>query len=334
MMSKKTESKLPSSSSRCEITVIVPVYNLENVIRESLDSILNQTIKNYRLVLVNDGSTDNSLHILNEYSKKHSSITVINKSNGGVSSARNAGISAINTRYFTFVDGDDILHSELLERLLYAIQDSDADMATSLLVRNVDSMKISNTTELVATGIVPTKQLLYDRSIKNSPCAKIYRTSKLKQVMYNPNITIGEDMEYIFQCLKICENVVITNHMLYTYIGREGSATNKDFDKKRNDSYKVATKIRDSVLSTELESAATAKLFVEALSVAAHVHKKRASHSEIYDACLVSMMQSARSVLCDSDARIRQRIYSAFAVLNPSISILLVNLKKSIVSRK
>lgn len=90
-----------------KVSIIVPVYNVENYLRKCLDSLINQTLKNIEIICINDGSTDNSLSILEEYASKDERIIVINQENAGVSSARNRGLEIATGEYIAFVDADD-----------------------------------------------------------------------------------------------------------------------------------------------------------------------------------------------------------------------------------
>lgn len=100
------------------ISIIIPVYNLENYITKTLDSVFAQTYKNIEVIAVNDGSKDNSANVLNEYAKKESRLLVFHKENGGVTSARLKGIELSHGEYIGFVDGDDLIDSDMYERLL------------------------------------------------------------------------------------------------------------------------------------------------------------------------------------------------------------------------
>ena len=97
------------------VSIIVPVYNVEEYLRECVDSILNQTYSDVEVILVDDGSTDQSGNICDEYAKMDSRIKVIHKKNGGVSAARNTGIGEASGEYLMFVDSDDAIHPELVE---------------------------------------------------------------------------------------------------------------------------------------------------------------------------------------------------------------------------
>ena len=105
------------------ISIIVPVYNVEEYLQRCIDSILNQRFKDFELILINDGSTDNSLKICKEYSLSDSRVKVINKENGGLSSARNAGINIAKGKYIGFVDSDDWINEEMYQTLYNLLQE-------------------------------------------------------------------------------------------------------------------------------------------------------------------------------------------------------------------
>ena len=104
-----------------KISIIVPVYNNYNFLDKCLDSIINQTYKNIEIILINDGSTDNSLKKLKKYAKVDSRIILINKKNEGVSKARNDGIKISTGKYITFVDSDDYLECDAIEKIYIAL---------------------------------------------------------------------------------------------------------------------------------------------------------------------------------------------------------------------
>ena len=106
-----------------KLSVIIPVYNVENYLRECLDSIINQTVKDIEIICVDDGSTDSSPDILKEYQNKDSRIRIITKENGGQASARNLGIKEAQGEYIVFIDSDDFIESEMLENLLFKVSE-------------------------------------------------------------------------------------------------------------------------------------------------------------------------------------------------------------------
>lgn len=112
------ESAMHRLGADSTVSVVVPAYNVESYIRECVMSILNQTYPCYEVIVVDDGSTDRTLSIINEISKKNQSVQVIHKSNAGVSAARNTGIDAAKGDYIAFVDGDDYLSPDFIEYMV------------------------------------------------------------------------------------------------------------------------------------------------------------------------------------------------------------------------
>jgi glycosyltransferase involved in cell wall biosynthesis len=111
------------------VSIIVPVYNVEQYLKECIESILAQTWKNFEVILVDDGSTDSSGKICDEYSQKKEFISVIHKKNGGLSSARNAGIDVAQGDYLAFIDSDDVVHPRYLSELVAIVKKEKADLA-------------------------------------------------------------------------------------------------------------------------------------------------------------------------------------------------------------
>ena len=111
-----------------KVSIIVPVYNIEKYLAKCLDSLINQTLEDIEIICVNDGSTDNSAEILNEYAQKDCRIKIINQDNAGLSAARNTGINAANGEYIGYVDSDDWIDLNFYEKLYNAAKDTDADI--------------------------------------------------------------------------------------------------------------------------------------------------------------------------------------------------------------
>lgn len=124
------------------ISVIVPVYNVENYLEDALNSLLNQTFEDFEVLCINDGSKDNSLAILNEFSKKDDRIKVINKENGGCGSARNMGLDLASGKYIYFFDPDDKIKSYALEKLYNNAQSNNSDLVMFKLATFIDGQEV------------------------------------------------------------------------------------------------------------------------------------------------------------------------------------------------
>ncbi|HFR3406655.1 TPA: glycosyltransferase family 2 protein, partial [Streptococcus suis] len=149
-----------------EISIVVPVYNSEKKIRKCIDSILSQSFTDYELILLNDGSTDYTLSILEEYEKEYSSIKVIDKLNEGIAKTRNLGISIATGKYIVFLDNDDFIDSDYLQILYDEIENTGNDIVVA------GYRRVSDTKELFKVSPSKTSWAKYTVI---SPWAKIYR---------------------------------------------------------------------------------------------------------------------------------------------------------------
>ena len=124
------------------VSIVIPVYNVEKYLRKCIESVLNQTYKNIQIILVNDGSTDNSPALCDEYKQMYDKVEVIHKSNGGLPDARNAGLKRAKGEYVGFIDSDDWIEPNMVEHLLHNIIEYDADISS------VELQKVQEETEL------------------------------------------------------------------------------------------------------------------------------------------------------------------------------------------
>lgn len=221
------------------ISVIIPVYNIETYLVSCLDSVLNQTYKELEVILVDDGSTDSSGNICDEYAQKDSRVIVFHKQNGGVSSARNLGIIKATGEYVSFIDGDDIIAPEMYELLYKNMKSYSADISScGIAQRQIDgnlttfadsSLKVFDKHELIKgffdNAII--KETMY------GPCHKLFKTHFLKQYTFNENYAIGEDLLFMFECIENSSKIVLDNRPMYFYLKRPGSATTSLFSEKR-----------------------------------------------------------------------------------------------------
>lgn len=182
----KTEENQQQKCENCKVSIIVPVYNAEKYLERCMKSILSQSHKNWKAIFVNDGSSDSSLNILNYYAEKDSRLLIINKENGGASSARNIGIDALQTDYFCFVDADDAIHPEFLRKTLEAAVVNNCD----LIVTGISYKGKGHI--LHQAGIIKLDPDTYIKCIHPGPCAKLYKTELIIQA----NLRFCEDMHY------------------------------------------------------------------------------------------------------------------------------------------
>ena len=226
------------------VSIIVPVYNTEEYIRQCLDSILNQTYQNFECLLINDGSSDNSADICREYVAKDTRFRYFEKENGGVSSARNLGIERSEGAYITFVDSDDWVDSDYLEVLYSALIEEQADIAVSTYKKfNISdncwyfhSFQVKYDRK-VFTNVELINELVdldsFDFSYRFVSGKLVNRTS-LKKIRFNEWTTLGEDMEFWFKLYLISAKIVYVNRDSYIYRVSDHSG-HFDLEKFRSD---------------------------------------------------------------------------------------------------
>ncbi|MDY3360868.1 MAG: glycosyltransferase family 2 protein [Clostridium celatum] len=230
------------------ISIVVPVYNLEPYLDFCLDSIIEQTYQNLEIILVNDGSTDNSLNICEKYRKNDSRINVISQVNSGVSAARNTGLQCSNGDFFCFVDGDDYITPNYIQLLYEGIIRNKSDVSVckiGKLKRNDFQVLTTQDLEVNYALISKNKALsdmLYQKGLSWEVVAKLYRKETLQDLRFDETESIGEDFTFSYQYLHNCNRITICNFTGYFYLLREGSATQSRFSEKHRSVLNVAGK--------------------------------------------------------------------------------------------
>lgn len=209
-----------------EVSVIIPVYNVEKYLKKCVESVLTQTYKDIEIILVDDGSTDKSGDICDELAKTDGRIRVIHQKNKGLGGARNTGIDNCNTEYLLFLDSDDYIHPQLIERCLCTAKESNCDMVLfdSVSVDENGRLGVKNGAQVTENIILPEKEL---RIISKNPTAwdKLYKTSLFKDNgIYFPDRVWYEDLRTIIKLILFAERVVkLKSEPLYYYLQRSDS---------------------------------------------------------------------------------------------------------------
>ena len=203
-----------------KVSVIVPVYNASRYIHKCIDSLVNQTYRDYEIILVNDGSTDNSEEIIYQYAKSYSKIKYFSKENEGVSATRNYGLSVSSGEYIMFVDSDDYVAYNILERLMEVADRNNADIVTSDIIKFWEKGK----TEYYKTNKEYSNDNIRNYIIGDSgPCAKIFKKEIISQIPFRP--TAYEDLDIIPILALYAYRIGYVGEGLYYYRQVEGSAT-------------------------------------------------------------------------------------------------------------
>lgn len=202
------------------ISIIVPIYNVERYLKKCIDSLINQTYKNIEIILVNDGSKDNSIKICDEYVKSDNRIKLFHKENGGLADARNYGMKFVTGKYVTFVDSDDIISKNMIEILYNNLIENNAQISECEFFRFCNESEISNNINdskkyTVSNMKDKCKALLQDKANSNV-CGKLFLTELWNDIEF-PKGKYYED-QFTFYKVLFKTNIIVHNKsQLYFY---------------------------------------------------------------------------------------------------------------------
>lgn len=234
------------------ISIIVPVYNSEKYLNRCIDSILSQTYSDFEMIIVDDGSTDNSLAICNEYANKDKRVKVIHKANGGQAEARNVGIDVAKGDYLCFVDSDDWIHTQMLDILLQGIRKEKVLCSICSYEEtndNVLSSKIEHYQFKKMKGI----EFLVEKNINAVvPWAKLYHTSLFKNIRY-PVGRIAEDEFVAHIVLYNAGDIAYCNEKLYNYFINYDGVTRLENTLRSNGNQEELDKRKDAFMKRRID---------------------------------------------------------------------------------
>lgn len=243
-----------------KISVIIPVYNCKKYLSNCIESVLNQSYEDLEIIIVDDGSTDGSGKICDDFLLKDERICVIHQENQGVSSARNQGLKIAGGDYISFIDSDDTLDSDMYEILINLINNYHVDIAHCGFKRieggivtyasNTEKVYVQNRNEALEC-------LITGRLFGNGLWNKLFRRNVIEGVYFNEKLKINEDVLYNFQVFSKADEIVYLDAAKYNYIVHEKSACFiTSSEKKLSDVCKVSKYILNELEGTELASIA------------------------------------------------------------------------------
>ena len=245
------------------ISVIVPVYNVEEYLEECLDSIQKQTYTNIEVILVNDGSTDGSKEICEWYCKKDSRFKLVNQENKGLSGARNRGMAESKGQFISFVDSDDVLKEDMLEQLMKQMTSEDIDIVECWHTNEKHELDLPSLkdTKIIfqGNGQEALVSLCKDNIVRLNAWAKLYR----REVILNFPFLEGlfyEDVYGGIGILKYIRKIVKINYIGYYYRVRSGSIMNREFNMKNLDLFTICDKVE--------------RLYKEDLELRPYIHRR------------------------------------------------------------
>lgn len=218
------------------VSIIVPIYNAEKYLDSCIQSVLRQTYTNWELILIDDGSTDKSRRIAEEYGFADERITVFHQKNLGVSLARNQGIDEATGNYVVFLDADDELIEDCLAKTVNIAEETNADVVAGRSCENQELFQ----DRIIWTGAEALENSLKDHLFTYSACAKLIRREFIGKTRFTPDIRINEDSYFVFQLLCKQNVFVLTNDVIYFYRANSESSSRTVFSEKYFDILKVS----------------------------------------------------------------------------------------------
>lgn len=216
-----------------KLSIVVPIYNAEEYLEECIESIINQTFHDFELILVNDGSKDNSLLIAKKWANKDIRIKIIDKENEGVSSARNQGIKIAQGEYIGFVDSDDYINAYMYEKLIKSIEDTNSDIAICKRVipgreKNYGHEYPNGTLFSFANNKESWKKKFYQGDTETFVTNKLFRTEFLRKIGVRfKRYSLFEDRLYLMELYLGNPRLIYVNEELYYYRPVEGSSVQR-----------------------------------------------------------------------------------------------------------
>lgn len=224
------------------ISIIVPVYKTAQYLPKCLDSIIRQTYKNLEIIVVDDGSPDNSYRICQEYAKIDDRIKIIQQKNSGVSKARNNALNVCSGDYIGFVDSDDFIDEDMYEHLLNLIKENNGDIAICnytfidtygnkedpmVSISNVPNYKVFDTKN-ATEEIMKIKDNLFVGHVWD----KLFKKDSIKELFFLEDIHCYEDLIFVYEAFKKSNSIIFSNESKYSYVLSETSISHRDFSPK------------------------------------------------------------------------------------------------------
>ncbi len=225
-----------------KISIIIPVYNVKEYMVTTIESVLYQTEHAIEIILVNDGSTDGSGQLCEQYALQDSRIKVIHKQNGGLSSARNAGILQATSEYVLLLDGDDYLHPKAIERLTSVLKMNPCDIVQFQYQEVLQKEKLPDLSELQVIGQTHTAKEAFEKlyafgGVYASGCTKLFRKQLLLDIPFE--LVRHEDEMWCTRAFPYNLTITYIPDILYGYVVRQGSIIHSQFQKSRLDVLRV-----------------------------------------------------------------------------------------------
>ena len=214
------------------VSIIVTIYNVEKYVKKCITSLINQTYDNLEIIVINDGTKDNSIEIVRQIKDKR--IVIIEQKNGGVSSARNAGLDLAKGKYVTFIDGDDFLEPDFVEYMINLIQKNNCDFAFSKNCFKYEKDEQISNDNVIVLNSVDTTALILSLKLEVGCWNKLYKKDIIEKIRFDENQFYGEGLQFITTVAQLSVKTAVGQRKVYHYRQDNISSATKKYNYKVN----------------------------------------------------------------------------------------------------
>ena len=286
-----------------KLSIIVPVYNLENYIAATLDSLLSiRFSSDYEIVVINDGSTDDSESIICRYQQPHSQITLYSIEHQGVSNARNVGISKASGEYITFVDGDDTVEPDFFEKTIRELNAGGYDFVQGNY-RRIDGDNTSYDQFVSEDVVITEKDIMHEKLfgleklIQNHVWGKVFRAEIIKDTLFDRAIKIGEDLKFVFDVIEKSKKIKLLSCVGYNYIQRNTSAMHVADINRYIDKLKVLSYCKNRIGNNSIVHSIERQELLTLLAMYSVIARNGGDNRECYERICALDIKPIRDIL-------------------------------------
>ena len=315
------------------VSIIVPVYNVEEYLSDCIHSLVTQTYQNIEIILIDDGSTDSSSEICDNISSKDSRVVTVHKKNEGVAAARNTGVNLSKGDFITFVDADDFILPNMCQDLVKIMTENELDMISFNHEKITEQAKDALPTNIGTGKIIKMHtydaavHYLYGRYFTHSPWGKLFKRNIVINIPF-PKGMLAEDFAIMYKLIENCENLAYYDKPLYMYRIRKGSIMTSKSLKLAIDTYHITCEKRNHDLQLYMAH----KVAIETgyvnclLKTYVRLYKEQSPHSRI----LLSNIDKQLREIQGKDIRFISRSVLFLYRLNKSLFLWIMQLTKQI----
>ena len=301
------------------ISVIIPAYNAQAYLRECLESVLAQSFSDWEAIIVDDGSTDSTREIAAGFTVRDSRFRLVSTPNGGLSSARNAGIAEARGQWLTYLDSDDTLYPDALARLMAATTEN-VDIVVAGLSRDRDVAAVTDDSVEIMSGLTALERGLYQRGVTTSACAKLFSRRVADGITF-PDGLYYEDVLYCVETLRRSARVAVIGDVVYYYRDNPSSFINT-FSPRRLDVLRVTARVEELLEGDEeLLRAARSRRLSACFNIYGllAVHDRDGRYSDVSCRCWTLIKDYRRDSLFDPRVRLKNKVGILLSYMGPRV---------------